>query len=239
MGSTARLTPRQRTFLELLQDLYREYGSPVHYSDLAERIGVNRFSAYDMLKVLEKKGFATSSYALAAGHSGPGRSIVVFAPTRRAVALLSLRSPDLRISDDWHQVREHVLRRLREARETDHRAVLNDLLSHLPETRAPLDFCAEMVGALLLNMQRARDRVGNLRHFLPLKTLRQNQDAGLETLAGLSVGVTLAADEEVGPSLSQRLLEQAHRYQVSLSRLSDEARSALTQFLEDALEALD
>ena len=239
MGSTLELTPRQRTFLDFLLELYREHGAPVHYTDLAERVGVNRFSAYDMLKVLEKKGFAASSYALASGHSGPGRSMVVFAPTGRATTLASLRASDPRIGDDWHKVRERVLAKIREARGTDHRAVLNDLLSHLPETKAPLAFCTEMVGALLLNMQRARDRAGGLRHFRPLNTLRQDLDAGLETLAGLSVGVTLVTDEDVGPSLSQRLLEQAQRYQVSLSRLSDDARSALAQFMEDAVEALD
>ena len=58
-------------------------------------------------------------------------------------------------------------------------------------------------------------------------------------MAGLSVGVTLATDDESGPSFSERLLEQAHTYQISLSRLSDEARAALIQFLEDALEVLD
>lgn len=239
MRPTARLTPRQRTFLDLLLELYREHGAPVHYSELAERVGVNRFSAYDMLKVLEKKGFASPSYALAAGHSGPGRSMVVFAPTRRATSLLPLWAPELRLGEDWHKVRERVLEKLREASETSYRDVLNDLLGHLPETKAPLAYCTEMVGALLLNMQRARERAGGLGHFRPLNTLRQDQDAGLETLAGLSVGVTIAADDEAGPSLSQRLLEHAHRYQVSLSRLSDEARSALVQFLEDALEVLE
>ncbi|MFC2029102.1 LexA family protein [Chloroflexota bacterium] len=239
MGTTARLTPRQHTFIDVLVELYREQGGPVHYSELADRVGVNRFSAYDMLKVLEKKGFASSSYALAAERTGPGRSMVVFAPTRRAAALLPLKAPELRLGEDWHKVRERVLERLREAGETSYRDVLNDLLSHLPETRAPLAYCTEMVGALLLNMQRARERAGGLAQFRPLSTLRQDQDAGLETLAGLSVGVTLAADDEAGPSFSQRLLEQAHLYQISLSRLSDEARSALAQFLEDALEALE
>jgi energy-coupling factor transport system substrate-specific component len=84
MGRTSRLTPRQRAFLDKLFELCREHQGPVHYSAVAEHLGVNRFSAYDMLKVLEKKGLAASSYALAAGHSGPGRSMVVFEPTPQA-----------------------------------------------------------------------------------------------------------------------------------------------------------
>ena len=96
-----------------------------------------------------------------------------------------------------------------------------------------------MVGALLLNMRRAKARAGGLNPFRALAALRASQDSGLETLAGLSVGATLAADDEAEPSLTQRLLDQAHRYQANLSKLSVEARLALAQFLEEALEALD
>ena len=75
-----KLTPRQRTFLEKLRDLYRERRGPVHYSAVAERLGVSKFSAYDMLRVLEKKGVAGSEYLLSTERSGPGRSQVVFFP---------------------------------------------------------------------------------------------------------------------------------------------------------------
>ena len=63
-----KLTPRQRAFLDKLFDLYHEHQGPVHYSLVAERLGVNKFSAYDMLKLLEKKGVARSDYVLAAEH---------------------------------------------------------------------------------------------------------------------------------------------------------------------------
>jgi hypothetical protein len=234
-----KLTPRQRAFLDKLLELYREHKGPVHYSDVAARLGVNRFSAYDMLKVLEKKGFASSSYALAAGHSGPGRSIVVFAPTARAATIVAPGAEDGRLDEDWQSVRERVLNKLREAQETDHQVVLNELLARLPEPRAPLVFCTQMVGVLLLNMRRARARAGELGPFRALTALGANDDAGLETLAGLSVGATLSADDEASSSITRRLLDHAHDYQTSLARLSEEARSALIQFLEEALEALD
>ena len=246
MTTIAQLTPRQKTFLDHLLELWREHGRPVHYTELAERLGVNRFSAYDMLKVLEKKGFAASSYALAR-QAGPGRSMVVFAPTTKAVSLLRSAAAEVRLGEDWHRVRERVLDRLRDAQDTSYRDSLNELLSNLPETKSPMTYCTEMVGALLLNIQRARVAAGRSGRLRALTTLRQSEDTGLETLAGLSVGLTLAADdrpeqslaENAGPSFSQRLLEQAHRYQISLTRLSDEAREALVLFLEDALEALD
>ena len=233
------LTPRQSAFLDKLLELYWEYRSPVHYSDVAARLGVNRFSAYDMLKVLEKKGFATSSYALAAGHSGPGRSMVVFAPTHEAAAFGNFGPDYDRLDEEWRNARAWVLKKLQEAREASYREALNDLVTHLPEAKAPLTFCTQMVGALLLNMERARSRSSEINPFRALAAFGASDKGGLEMLAGLSVGATLSADDESSASITQRLLDQAYHYQTSLSRLSEEARSALAQFLEEALEALD
>jgi hypothetical protein len=239
MKRVPKLTKRQRAFLDKLLELYREHKGPVHYSDVANRLGVNRFSAYDMLKVLEKKGFASSSYALAAGHTGPGRSMVVFAPTSQATLLLGLDIEDTRLGEDWDRVRDYVLGKLQSAREASVREALSDLLARLPDANAPLAFCTQMIGALLLNMKRARARAEGLNPFRVLAALRTADAAELETLAGLSVGATLSADDENGRSLTQKLLEHVQHYQANLSRLSEDARSALVQFLEEALEALD
>jgi hypothetical protein len=239
MKRIPKLTKRQRAFLDKLLELYHEHRGPVHYSEVAKRVGVNRFSAYDMLKVLEEKGFASSSYALAVGHSGPGRSMVVFAPTSQAALVLGRAMEDTRLGEDWQMVREYVLGKLQSAREASVREALSDLLTRLPEAHAPLAFCTQMVGALLLNLQRAGTRAEGLNPFRALAALRTADAAELETLAGLSVGATLSADEENGRSLTQRLLDQVQNYQANLSRLSADARSALIQFLEEALEALD
>jgi hypothetical protein len=233
-----RLTARQKAFYDKLVELCREGQGPVHYSELAERLGVNRFSAYDMLKVLEEKGFATSSYALDAGHSGPGRSMVLFAPSAEATSL-GTALPELEPDEEWQSIRERVLGKLRQARDANVRETLADLLARLPEASAPLTYCTEMTAALLLNMKRARARAAGLSPFRALAALRGGGATGLEALAGLSVGATLAADEETSASITQRLLDNARRYQANLERLSEEARALLVQFLEEALEALD
>ena len=246
MLEAPRLTVRQRAFLDKLLELYREHRGPVHYSDVAERLGVNRFSAYDMLKVLEKKGFASSSYTLrsstpaaAGGHAGPGRSMIVFAPTPAATAAFSPQSEANGLGEDWQRVRELVLSKLAQARNASPRAALSDLLARLPHTDAPLNYCTEMIGALLLNMQRAKARAGGLSPFRVLDRLRGDESTGLEALAGLSVGIALADSEESSRSLTQRLLDHIHGYQTNLSKLSEEGRETLVRFLEEALEALD
>jgi hypothetical protein len=233
------LTPRQRVFLDKLLELCQEHRGPVHYSDVAAKLGVSRFSAYDMLKVLEHKGFVSSSYALSAGHSGPGRSMVMFSPTGQVNDEVLSPLDGFRLDEDWRTTRQRLLQKLCEARETNPREILNELLTRLPEAKVPLDYCTQMVGVLLLNMQRARARASGLNPFRALAAFQVDQSAGLETLAGLSVGATLSADDVINPSMTQKLLEHAQHYQITLARLSQEGRAALAQFLDDALEVLD
>src|SRR5690606_591778 len=94
------------------------------------------------------------------------------------------------------------------------------------------------IGILLLNMRRVKARAGSLNPFRALAAMRTDDEAELEALAGLSVGTTLAADDEARPSLTQRLLGPARRYQATVSHLSSEAGTAPLQRLADALGAL-
>ena len=48
-----KLTRRQRQFLNKFLDLYDQDREPLHYTALAEHLGVNKISAYEMLRLLE------------------------------------------------------------------------------------------------------------------------------------------------------------------------------------------
>jgi hypothetical protein len=165
--------------------------------------------------------------------------MVVFAPTAQAIQALGRDARDLLLGEDWETARERVLSRLRSAKDANALEALTELLTRLPDAKAPLTYCTEMIGALLLNMQRAKHRADGLNPFRALAALRTHDSAKLETLAGLSVGATLVGDDEVGRTLTQRLIDSARDYQSGLSRLSEEGRAALVDFLEEALEALD
>src|SRR5919204_6366231 len=99
-----RLTRRQQDFLRKLLDLYHETQRPIHYSQVAEALGVNRFSAYDMLKLLEQKGYVRSEYVLGPAHSGPGRSSIAFLPTAKARAAVRLFGGRAAKDAEWEAV---------------------------------------------------------------------------------------------------------------------------------------
>jgi DNA-binding MarR family transcriptional regulator len=228
-----KLTPRQRAFLDKLLDLYHEHQAPVHYSLVAEKLGVNKFSAYDMLKLLEKKGMARSDYVLAAEHAGPGRSMIVFYPTKQAANLLSQLTSDISINEEWQQVKERILQRLRETKSTNYRELLNEILAKIPERKAPLIYCTEMITALLLNLNRVKEKASDMNPFRALSSLGSTGEAGLGALAGLSLGFTLT--EKADASLRDKLLSCTRRYHVHLLNLSEEAKASLSDFLQEAM----
>lgn len=230
-----KLTPRQQTFLDKLFELYREVKGPVHYSVVADKLGVNKFSAYDMLKVLEEKGVAASDYVLNDEQSGPGRSQVVFYPTHAAAQFLTQLRDEMRYNSDWQRVKERILERLHDAHQSNPTEGLREALSNLPDTKTPLNYCAEMISVLLLNM----DRLRSYKLMPATDSLASKGQVGLATLAGLSLGSTLANDaNDDDQSLTEKLITHTQRFQNQLADMSEESISKLSAFLNDAMMTL-
>ena len=78
----AKITRRQMQFLEAVVRLHKETGLPVSYRDIAVRLGVSRWTAYDILQELYKKGFLSVKYRPV---GGPGRSEILYEPTEEAI----------------------------------------------------------------------------------------------------------------------------------------------------------
>lgn len=230
------LTPRQRTFLRELVLLYRQEGRAVHYSEVATRLGVNRFSAYDMLKVLEEKGLAHSEYLLGSDSPGPGRTQVVFSPTAQAHTLVAQTDEGRFPSDDWLLLKERILSRLRNTREAPDRDTLQETLTCLPEGRSPLAYCAEMVAALLLNLNRVKAKVIGISPYEVLEGLVTRGESGLGALAGLSLGSSLAAAvDRADRVLVETLYANVRRYEDALANLSEESKWRLSELTREAV----
>jgi DNA-binding MarR family transcriptional regulator len=232
------LTPRQQTFLDKLFDLYREFDGPVHYSLVAERLDVNKFSAYDMLKLLEKKGMAASSYVLSRDNAGPGRSMVVFYPTHKAARFLTQLRHEVLGGDEWHQAKERLLQRLRETQESNYAETVRELLADLPDVKTPLIYCTEMIGVLLLNLAHARKQADELLPSGMLTNLTAQNEVGLGTLAGFSLG-SLMSNQSRDPSSVSKLVSHTRNFQTYLGELSEDSISRLTNFLQDALNTFE
>lgn len=229
-----KLTRRQEEFIHKLLDLYQEAGEPLHYTQLAARLGVSRFTAYDMLRLLEEKGLATSQYRLATDKSGPGRSEVFFVPTQRAHQLMATLRGDHESEQDWEGAKSAVLTSIRSGAFPD-KNLAQEILGRIPDEvqGSSLEYCLEVMAVIALRLRRGGGRQ-LLREYLPL--LLPDLDTGdmedLRLMGGFALGV-LASENADDPTWCLELFEHVKRYQTLISKMPVWQRRALADSLNE------
>jgi DNA-binding Lrp family transcriptional regulator len=84
------LTPRRGDTLAALRRLVAERGAGVHYSEVAGAMGISAWTAYALLRELERAGLVKRSYAVPSGVRLGGRSRILFSPTVTSVPVAEL-----------------------------------------------------------------------------------------------------------------------------------------------------
>ncbi|MDH7485680.1 MAG: helix-turn-helix domain-containing protein [Anaerolineae bacterium] len=225
-----KLTGRQRQFLNNFLDLYRESQQPLHYSAVAERLGISPMTAYDMLRLLEERGLVVSEYVLP--DQGPGRSTIVFRPTAQATVLMSQLAGVGWDREEWEGVKERILQALREGRGTDYHDLLEEILLRIPERKSPMLYAAEMVTAVLLHLHQLKKEARSSNLLESLRAL------GLPSeLAGLTLGLTLV--ERANRRVTSLLLSYSRKYQEHLARLSSESKQRLSDFAQEVMKIVE
>jgi DNA-binding MarR family transcriptional regulator len=236
--SDVSLTPRQQAFLEQLLDVYHVHRrQPIHYSEVARALRVANSTAYDMMRLLESKGYVSSEYRLADRHAGPGRSQVVFKPTMKALRTWrGLLSEDVR-SNEWQAVKDTVLERIASDGLPQDEGLLAELLAAIPESEDPLSYCGRVVAASLLSMRRhVASRVEQLGILREIAGGQRSALEILDLLPGFALGFASALRES-SMRLS-RLTEYGKRYQAYLRRMDEETRMRLLRFSHEIMVAL-
>jgi DNA-binding MarR family transcriptional regulator len=225
-----KLTFRQKVFLSKLLDFYRETQEPLHYSVVAERLGLNNSTAYDMLRLLEQKGMVSSEYTTPKTTPGPGRSSILFFPTAEAIDLFSRLAGESQEQEEWEDVKAYILASLRQGKASDYQGLLRELLVRIPESRSSLVRCAEVITALLLSLRETKHTFGRLS---PVSMLLETpvSKLGMSTLAGLALGLSLA-DKKVQQLLGD-FQKYTKKYEASLQGLNPESLIALHRFSQD------
>jgi DNA-binding PadR family transcriptional regulator len=230
-----RLTHRQEDFIGKLIELYRELQGPIHYSSVANRLGVSEITAYDMLRLLEEKGLVSSQYELANEKSGPGRSKILFLPTPRAHRIME----DLAGSDmdaGWEAIRERVLTRIREG-DLEGEELTREVLARMPpEGLGSLRNCVEIMTVLALRLQRSDGRkllLEYVQRILP--TPDSANRANLSLLGGIAMGL-LAQENSDDPEWGFELLEHVKRFQSHVVDMEPKDRHQLAINLLEVFE---
>lgn len=231
-----KLTGRQKEFLSKFLDLYRQADRPLHYAALADRVGVTKITAYDMLRLLEERGLVTSEYVLPEG-GGPGRSNIVFSPTEKAATVMAQLAGQGWNTAEWDEVKERILTVLREGKGTDYQSLLEEILLRIPERKSPMLYAAEMITAVLLNLHQLREEAKASSLLENLRALGWPGELGLSALAGLTLGLTFV--ERANRRITSLLLSYSRKYQDHLARLSAENKERLSDFAQEVMYIIE
>lgn len=226
-----KITRRQHQFLSEFLDMYQEIDQPIHYVALAKRLDIGKVTAYEMLRLLEKRGLVKSEFHLPSGDRGPGRSTVLFLPTQKTIQLISQLSDGAADTEAWELAKTRIMQQLHEGKVEGYETLLNDLLARISERRSPLIFMTEMITATILtvaSIQKDAEEKGLLDR---LRRIGLPGEIGLSALAGISSALSMV--ENVNLSLSTFLLEQSGKYQEQTTRLSEEKRDQLSDFARE------
>jgi len=207
-----KLTRRQETFVHRLLDLYRELNGPIHYSVLAERVGVSPFTAYDMLRLLEEKGLVTSEYRLDSNKPVVGRSEVVFLPTERAHQLFIELAGDAD-QGNWENVKSQILEKIRGGGLRDD-VLADEILARVPlEHPEVLRYCIEVMTIVILRLGKGAGRRVLAEHLPQIIEWKGTiTRSGLMLLGGFTLGL-LANESNSDVEWNKLFLEHIRRYQ--------------------------
>ena len=198
-------------------DLSQELDGPIHYSVLAERLGVRPFTAYDMLRLLEEKGLVSSRYQVAKGKSGPGRAERLFFPLRQHNQELADRFGAISSSEgEWKQF---ILDRIRQGKAPE-KEFADELLARIhPDGPEYIRYCLEVMMVLALRLRRhagQREFITYLSDILPHDG--EVSPAHLCLLGGFAFG--FFAKEDRDREWSHALLKHVLQYQEIVRRLT-------------------
>ena len=161
-----KLTRRQEKFIQKMIELKREFASPVHYSLLAERLGVSPFTAYDMLCLLEEKGYVTSEYQLPADKCGPGRAERVFYPSEMAQAQHQLMVDQFGGEHpDIEALKTFALEKLRKGEMPDPELTEQMMTRLLPTGQGEVGYCVELMTIAALRLKHRPGQATLLEHL--------------------------------------------------------------------------
>lgn len=227
------LTRRRAEALQALLKLYGESPAGVHYTTLARRMRLSKWTAYEMLRALEEQGLAERQYGTPPRGTRGGRPRVMFVPTRQGVAALADLLGDEGREPEWAAVAEALLEHIDELSPSEAQA----RLEALGDEPSALSRCAHLLTSLIVV---ARDTVQNSANWEVLDRILRSPMPFATKLAAFSgaltsahLGVRRRAKREA--KAVERLLGGL---ELHIPRLRVPERTALVEFVRRALHRL-
>ncbi len=227
------LTRRQVEGLQTLLRLFGDSPAGVHYRTLARRMGVSKWTAYDMLRTLEERGLVERHYDTAKKGRHGGRPRVMFAPTRQGIAALADALGDEGGEPEWTSVSEALL----ESIDTLTAKEAQERLDALGDEPSTLSRCAHLLTSLTVV---TRDAVQDSATWELLDRILQGPLPFATKVAAFSGAVTSAhlRGRRRAKRESQMIQKLLSALEAHVPRLRLPERAALIEFVQTVLRRL-
>jgi hypothetical protein len=224
------LTQRQTEFLNCIVDHYNREVFPVHYSDVAGWMGVCKWTAYDMLRRLELKGYLESYYDVSV-KGAPGRTQVLFKPSAKLLQKY-LELGNLPCAD-WPTWREKLMQIFAEYKSGA--LLINELVALLPQAQGPTMGCACLIAVFVACLKTFNEQAIKLVQYININKPEQRLTHFSGTVAGsLSRETQTSGHFLEKEGMLTRLLERFHN---SLGQIELGQYNLLVCFLDDLIQA--
>jgi CTP-dependent riboflavin kinase len=243
-----KITTRQREFLKTLIDLCQQKGSSVHYSKVALKMGVSKWTAYDMLQLLHKEGLLEVEYIIPESDnyewSKLGRSTITFYPTKKGYDISSpTKQKILTNIAELKKIKKEITQKFDELKG---KLNLKYLLKEALQSKSPLIFCACLLLILILLVKKITEGVAEIKlisQVIPHTTTNIYAELTLIVFAGMCLGVLAKYVSKVPTTYGNNDLGEytnyIQTYNQYVSEMDKEEQKSLLGFLKETLDEIN
>lgn len=233
------LTARQEEFLKAVARLSEE-GGGVHYTRVAQELGVSKWTAYDLLTSLARKGWLLGEHELKGKRGRGGRSRINFRLSPRAISLLAPKEgkPGTGEAEEiWKGVKQFLWAKIEECKEKSAREVMAGLAAELQKVGHPLIFSAYLLVMILLTLRFLVTPSGNSVILDFLLSLLTNSQAALIAFGGAALTLFLQLGFEL-PKKEWGLGTYLAHYEKKIREIKPVEERLLLGFVREVVKEL-
>jgi len=244
------ITERQKEFLQSLIGLYQEKDTPIHYSEVARKMGVSKWTAYDMLQLLRKEGFLEVEYLIPKSDSYRweklGRSTITFFPTKKGYTVSNLPQRNLPAkASELNKLKKDIIQKFEEIKGKFN---LKDLFKEVLETKSPLIFCACVLLILILLIKKITEGIAEIKllsQVIPPDATSTYIELALIVFVGMCFGVLTKYINTIpkyitGPNNNlDEYADYIQTYNQYVSQMDKDEQKSLLDFLKETLDEIN
>jgi len=245
-----KVTTRQKEFLEVLIDLYKQKASPIHYSEVAQKLGVSKWTAYDMLQLLRREGLLEVEYLIPESNNHRweklGRSTITFFPTKKGYTISNLSQRNLSTKIyELNKLKKEIIQKFEELKGKFN---IRDLFKEALQTKSPLIFCACVLLILILLIKKITEGIAEIKllsQVIPTDATSAYIELALIVFVGMCFGVLTKYINKIpkyitGPNDNlDEYADYIQTYNQYVSQMDKDEQKSLLGFLRETLDEIN